>query len=364
MRIGCVSDVCLGYGSPQIPELITSLSDYYSAENLVVEPNRPELPPCHNAFPRLRIHRAANVFSPYTPPGRTEYLIEAARVIRDYRPDLLVICCTYSLPVLFKLSVRPPFVIYYSYESIPFYGDFDMEMNRQLDGMIDLVIFPEENRAIREIERFGFRGAAKAVLYNCSDLSDLQAEPADSRNGRVIYFGVIDPVATLAAYYTEPEVQRFPIDLYGSICVASDAERKCFLQKLGGRIRYCGQLRRRELEAVRKKYAYSLVIWNPTVENQLYAAPNKFFESIADGVPPIAAPHPQCKMLIERYGCGLLMPDWSLNGLCFTLEKALRWYARPRWREMIHNCERAVRQELNWPQQFEKLKPHLRRIAT
>ncbi len=363
MRIGCISDVCLGYGSPQIPELVISLCDYYGAENLVIEPHRPELPPRHSSFPRLRIQRARNVFCPYTPPGRIEYLREAARIMRDYAPELLVICCTYCLPALFKLGKRPSFVIYYSYESIPFYGEFDVEMNRHLEGMVDLVIFPEENRAIREVERFRFRGAAKAILYNCSNLADPRPEPPDQRNGKAIYFGVIDPVATLASYYTRPEAQRFPIDLYGPIRVSSEWERRSFLEKLGGRIRYRGQMGRTELEAVRKQYAYSVVMWEPSVENQLYAAPNKFFESIADGVPPIAAPHPQCKMLIERYGCGLLMPDWSFEGFCSTLEKAFRLCGGARWREMIGNCERAARQELNWPQQFEKLKPYLGRIA-
>jgi hypothetical protein len=34
-----------------------------------------------------------------------------------------------------------------------------------------------------------------------------------------------------------------------------------------------------------KAYCYSIVAWNPDNENQLYAAPNKFFEPIADGIP-------------------------------------------------------------------------------
>ena len=34
-----------------------------------------------------------------------------------------------------------------------------------------------------------------------------------------------------------------------------------------------------------KAYCYSIVAWNPDNENQLYAAPNKFFEPIADSIP-------------------------------------------------------------------------------
>ena len=96
------------------------------------------------------------------------------------------------------------------------------------------------------------------------------------------------------------------------------------------------------------------------MENQLYAAPNKFFESIADGVPPIAAPHPQCKMMIDRYKCGILMRDWSEGEFFSALDQALRLYQTDSWYEMVSNCGTAVRQELNWDHQFEKLKVHLR----
>lgn len=360
MRIGCVSDVCLGYGSPQIGYLMASLCNHYQAESLVVEPRHPELPPRHNRFPHLRIERTDNFLSPYTEAGRVEYLIEAARRIDEWQPDLLVICCTFCLPVLFKLRKRPPFVIYYSYESIPFYGPFDMEMNRHLGGRIDLVIFPEENRAVREVQRFGFRDIPKLVLYNCPDTGFRSANPAATRNGRIIHFGTLGREATLAGYYTRPEIQKFPIDLYGPVRAPSEEERQGLLRQIQGQVRYCGYVESKELEAIRPQYAYSLVLWNPSVENQLYAAPNKFFESIADGIPPLAAPHPQCKMLIQRYGCGLLMPDWSFPSFYATLKKAVHLYQAPAWEKMVLNCKRAVEQELNWDHQFEKLKSHLR----
>jgi hypothetical protein len=360
MRIGCVSDVCLGYGSPQIGYLVSSLCEYYQSENLVVEPHHRDLPPRHNRFPGLRIQRARNVIQPYSEAGRVEYLIEAARMMEDYAPDLLVICCTFCLPVLFRLRKRPAFVIYYSYESIPFYGSFDVEMNRHAQGMIDLVIFPEENRAVREVERFGFRDISQVVLYNCPNAEFRTESLTEPRNGRIIYFGTIDRKMTFAEYYTKPEAQKYPIDLYGPVRTASEEERQGFLRQIQGQVRYCGYLDNKELEPVRRQYTYSLVLWNPSVENQLYAAPNKFFESIIDGIPPLAAPHPQCKMLLNRYGCGLLMPDWSFDGFCETLEKALRIRQSSAWREMVDNCKRAAELELNWNHQFEKLKRHLR----
>ena len=362
MRLACISDVCLGYGSPQIGQLVRSLCTHYRAENLVIEPHRAESPPRHLGFPELKIERAEMLYDPYTAPGRVEYLLEGSRLLNRYDPDILVVCCTFCLPVVFKLRRRPSIVIYYSLEDISFYGPFDVEMNRYVNDLVDLVIFPEENRAIEEVRRFGFGGASKVVLFNCADVDAEEPEKnfARQRNGRVIYAGTIDRVQTFGNYYTKPAAGRFPIDLFGPIRAQTEEQKQDFIGALRGQVRYHGYLGNEEVAEARKKYAYSVVAWNPSVENQLYAAPNKFFESIADGVPPIAAPHPQCKMIIDRYKCGILMADWSEGEFFAALDRGLRLYETESWHEMVSNCATAVRQELTWDHQFEKLKVHLK----
>ena len=339
--------------------LAESLADHYGAEALVVEPRLPSLAPRHNSFPRLRIQRARTVFDPYSTAGRTEYMLDAARILNDWQPDILIICCTFTLPVLFKLRKRPAYVVYYSYESISHYGEFDVMMNRQLDGRIDLVIFPEKNRAALELSRCRFGGAPNLVLYNCPPRSERRPLPKESRNGRFLHAGTIDPVETLAEYYTKPRINGFPIDLYGQIRARSDEEREAFPGSLQSSVRYCGRLENRDLAELRRHYLYSLVMWNPRTENQLYAAPNKFFEAIADGVPPIAAPHPQCKELLEIHGCGVLLSDWSEGALIAGLARATQLSQTPAWDEMVSKCEAAFSSELNWERQFEKLRIHL-----
>jgi hypothetical protein len=361
MRIGCVSDVCLGYGSPQIVYLVESLLQVYpGAETLIVEPGVRGQPPRHNRFPGLRIRRATTRFRPYSECGRTAYLLAASRLLNEWSPDLLLVCCTFTLPVLFKLTRRPAKVIYFCYESISHYGEFDVEMNRWLKGLIDVVIFPEENRAALEIGRYGFGDIPALVLYNCPKRHEPWALPKSLRNGRFLYAGTIDRKETMAEYFTKPELQAYPVDLYGPIR-GSEEERTEFRSQLQGRLRYHGMVDRESLEQIRRGYAYSLVMWNPHSENQLYAAPNKFFESIADGVPPLSAPHPQCKLLTERYGCGLLLKDWSEPALVAGLDRAMRVYVTGEWEAMVDRCEMAFQQELNWEHQFEKLKIHLTR---
>ena len=363
MRIACVSDVCIGYGSPQIGYLTESLRDHYGADALIVEPRVPALAPQHHLFPGVKVLRAQTGFDVYSEAGRIEYVLQAARMIDQWAPDLLVLCCTFTIPVLFKLKKRPRHVIYFSYESIAHYGDLDEAMNGQLRGEVDLVIFPEENRAAMELGRYRFGGVPIVVLYNCVPRYSRRPLPKTSRNGRFLYAGTIDRVDTLAEYYATSRVDSFPIDLYGPIRGGSDEERESLTARLREHVRYGGHVDSRTLSQLRPYYVYSLVAWNPRTENQLYAAPNKLFESIADGVPPLTAPHPQCKKIVERYSCGLLLSDWTEDALVAGLERASRIYRTSRWDAMVSACEAAFVDELNWERQFEKLKIHLGRLA-
>jgi hypothetical protein len=360
VRIVAVSDVTLGYGTPQLPLLTESIAAHYGGEVKVVEPVQPELAPRHAQYPSFDIRRIATSDHPHSPIGRSEYIWRAAKLVNSLRPDVVVICCTYCLPVLYRLARRPRKVIYYSVESIPFYGAFDVEMNRRAAPLLDAIVFPEENRAALETGRCGFAGVPKLVLYNVSNRSNAAQtafEPRN-RNGRILYSGTINRSQTFADYYLSDKVRALPIDLFGPVKGTPD-EKKRILAGVNGVIQYRGYIGSTELAALRPSYLYSIVAWNPDVENQLYAAPNKFFESIADGVPPIAAPHPQCKLIIERYGCGMLMADWSFDAFLSSLRKALDSAGSERWKAMVEGCAQAVKSELTWDAQFEKLKPYL-----
>lgn len=360
MKIVAISDVTLGYGSPQLPLLAASLAGHYQGHVVMIEPVQPELSPRHHQFPEFDIRRVQTTEHPHSTLGRTEYIWRASKLINELRPDILLICCTYCLPVVYRLKRRPRKVIYYSIESIPFYGEFDIEMNRRAAPLLDAVLFPEENRAVMEVGRCGFAGVPKLVLYNVSNTGRgaSAALGREQRNGAVLYSGTISREQTFANYYLSDKLNAIPIDMYGPV-KGNDAERQQYLDGLSGSVRYRGYLSATDLAALRPAYVYSVVAWNPNVENQLYAAPNKFFESIADGVPPIAAPHPQCKLILERYRCGILMPDWNFDTFVATLRRAMDLYQTGAWTEMVANCRRAVEAELNWEAQFAKLQPYL-----
>jgi glycosyltransferase involved in cell wall biosynthesis len=367
VRIVGVSDVSLGLGSPQVLYFMRSLLTCYNAEGILIEPDQPEIPLMQELTKGLNIHRIYSVFHPHQSfAGRIEYITRSASLINKLRPDILILFCTFTLPVLFKLKTRLSFVIYYSYE-MPFsYGALDVKMNRYVlnNSLVDLIIFPEENRAIQTLKFCGYKNIPVAILYNCESFMESGDEvlPPKLRNGRILYAGTIDAVRTLAEYFFHDKMRSIPLDIFGNIIGPDKENVRQRLQKLCGETRYLGLVNRETLKSLQKSYCYRIIMWNPINDQYLYAAPNKFFEAIATGVPPITAPHPQCKMLVQRYKCGIVMDNWSFDSFYEAIRQALEIYGTDRYNAMVENCRKAFIEELNWEKQFEKVKPFLKEV--
>lgn len=363
--IVAVADASLGFGSPQIPEFMRQLRDHYSARTLIIEPDTPDKPARHDLYPDLQIERLYTGVHPYCPEGRARYLLAAAHRLNEVAPDILVVFCTFCVPVLVKLARRPKFVIYYSIESIVTYGQTDIEMNRAAARWMDLVIFPEENRAARDMERCQLHAVPVVTVLNSANAVDSKDHiiPANQRNGRFINQGTIAAEWTFPDYYLTEQMQRMPVDIYGPVEGHAAERLRASFAEMHQNVRYCGKIDLQSLYEARRHYSYSIVIWNPVAERALYAPSNKFFEAIADGVPPITAPHPQHKLLVERYGCGLVMDDWSYESFYRSLRHARRLYGTPDYDAMVENCRLAVTEELNWPHQFEAVRPYLRQAG-
>lgn len=358
-RIVCVSDVNLGHGSPQIPKLVEFLSQKYDAEAIILEPDE-SLKPRKQDFSTNYVIKTIPLSShPHTRKGRKEFIKKVVEMIKQLKPDVLVICATYSLPVLFQINFRPKFVIYYYLESIVTYGRTDIEMNKKIDQLVDLIIFTEENRAVKFGEMCGFQKIPFCIVYNCVNDSNNDIIPPAKRNGNLIYQGTIRE-DTAIDYYFNKKIQSIPIDLYGNI---DRSQYRKKLLSLQDNVQYCGYVDSEKLSQLRKFYIYSIVMWLPMNENNLYASPNKFFESIASGIPPITAPHPQCKMLVTRYNCGIVMKDWDFDSFFEAIKLGLQYYEdKNEYEKMVSNCLTAVKEELNWESQMQKLTPHLKNI--
>jgi glycosyltransferase involved in cell wall biosynthesis len=361
LKLVGVSDVTLGFGSTQVKALMEYLSSYYeSGQAIVIEPDQTNIPPRKELFPGLKIHRVPTTFHIYENRlGRVEYIAKASKLVEKLRPDVLVIFTTFCLPVLFNLSRRPKFVIYYSLESVSAYGELDIQMNREIGSKVDLIIFPEENRAAKFFELCGQNEIPSCIVYNCVNQNDVSGVlPPSTRNGRIIHQGRLKE-ETGVDFFLDQRLQSFPIDLYG---IVDGNNKEVIHEKLSlllGEVRYKGSLDHRALSKIRRNYAYGIVFWKPVDENTLFACPNKFFESIAEGVPPISSPHPQCALLLNRYNCGLLLDDWSFDSFYGKIKEALDLYCSERYTKLIENCKKAVNMELNWPAQMKKIERYL-----
>jgi glycosyltransferase involved in cell wall biosynthesis len=360
-KVASVSDVSLGYACPQVADLqVFLMREFEAEEGLVLEPDQTERPLQHRLFPEFQTVRVYTTQPPWCGQWMIEYNQLCAERLNEFEPDVLVIYQPHTFPLLSMLKKRPKCVIFYQLEMPEYYGFKGIyeQYHRQLNKYVDMVLFPEENRRIKYIQKYGMQGIESAVIYN-APISRFHGESIIKEKCRIVYTGTIDEELTFSNYYTCEDSQRFPIDIFGMF----NKSNREHLEKLYGalyqNVRYMGYVSADVLAEIRREYAYGLVSWNPVSDNYLYAAPNKFFEYIQDGVVPIAAPHPQCKKIIERYKCGILMDDWKYESFVKAICYAIDIYGTSTYENMVKNCGKAFREELNWQKQMEKLRPYL-----
>lgn len=359
MQIYIVSDACVGYGSPQITVLADKLRCLGPAEVTIIEPDLPSRPPLHVQFPNLDIVRIETSVNVYEAGGRGEYCFKAARYIDAAKPDIIIICCTFSMPTLLWTRHRAKTTVFYSIESIIQYGMPDVHLNRLLRSQIDLILWPEENRMERDTKRCCFEGIPSLVILNSANpvASAETIVAPEERIPRIIHQGTIGVKETFANYFLDQRLLRLPIDVYGPLVDEPSKEFKRYhasaqVEPSSIRTVYHGQVNLRQLSIARRHRAFLVCIWSPAEERGLFAPSNKFFEAIADAVPPITAPHPQHVRLVKAYDCGIVLDDWSIGALEKGLQEALLLFGTPRYSQMVENCRQAVRMELNAELQF------------
>jgi glycosyltransferase involved in cell wall biosynthesis len=352
-----LSDAVLGYGSPQIPKFMSSLGDHLGTRALILQPENRALAPKHHLYPEVDVETLSLKIQPYTTrSGRAEYINRLAERVNQLQPEVLVVFCTFTIPVLSLLNYRPRKVIYYSIESIVQYGGPDLYLNRTLAHMMDLIVFPEANRAALDSERCCFLDKPTVIFLNCVNDTSVIADflPVKERNGRIIHQGSIGYDLTFAHYFLKESCQRYPVDIFGPFGGDREDELRAEFAAMRGNMSYKGQVDLVTLAEHRKHYSFGIVTWNPGAERGLFAPSNKFFEYVASGVPVITAPHPQHARIVERYGCGIVMPDWSFDAFLWTIEETLKLAGSSRMEGFVQGCAKAIREELNWDHQFGK----------
>jgi glycosyltransferase involved in cell wall biosynthesis len=346
-----ISDISVGYGTPQILSFAESIVENYNIQMTILEPDEKEK--------KMLVHDNINIIRKTTTghphedyKSRLEYIRFCQEYINKNNFEIIVIPNFYSLPVLYNIN-SDSFVIYYALEALmPFgYEKDELEIHKNLASKINLLISTEENRLEKYLTELSLYDTPSLMLYNTKKIENLVRKV--NRKNIILYQGSISKKNTFGKYYEN--IKDINIDLYGKC----DEYMLSKLGKIDNSIKYKGFISSTELDKVRGNYSFSLIIWNPNIENQYYACPNKFFESIASGVPVISAPHPQMVKLIKRYKCGILMNDWSFKSFKKSLKFAKSIMGTEKHDEMIRNCYIAYETELNWNTQFSKVKYYL-----
>lgn len=374
------SKTSIGFSSPQIASIANSLADFLHSPVIVLAPLGRELPArdfvdagYHNTNLRLiyvDTRKCANFREV------TEKCIEfAGALLQKIHPELILSFDLAILMTLKNLTYAPKAVVAYLLELPPadpsadtvmyFYGTY--ESAAEIGHLLDLVIFPEKNRARLIMNRLAPKGEPKVeILYNSNFFPwKIEPVPAAERDAAFFYGGGIRKYQTRGTWFHEPEVQKFPINLYGWTREFEDPEAA--VAAFNGhpyRQRYHGMLPTdAEYYSILSRHAFSLVLWAPVQEDALYACPNKLFDALSCGVPFISGPNPLMKELSGKYRCGIIMPDWELPTFLETLKRALGIFGTPEYDRMVEGCVQAMRQECDWNTQFQrKIVPHLERL--
>lgn len=294
----------------------------------------------------------------------------AARWLDAYQPDLLI--CTHFMffAAILKAWYRPESILYYALE-LPDGSDGSLlepryfDEHQRLAAYISLILFPEQGRMKHYQNMFNLWQVPSRMVFNSRPLKLSSPVSANARNGKVVLYGSLGEKANFIGFLPLRKEFIPHIDVFGQVQDHNRSREILFDDETARRCgySYLGFLDNDALSKRRRDYAYVFVSWNPTTFDTLHACPNKFFEAIADGVPPIVAPHPQCLEIIKKYDCGILLRDWSLTAFEQGLREARDVYGTERYRQLVDNCRKAHESELCWERQFKIVRPLLPRAA-
>lgn len=361
-QIMAISDIALGYGSPQIPAFIQSLAQLYDTHAFVIETDEPHRPPqILEQYNRLTIKRSISALPYYTTGAHCERNEMAIQYANKHHPKILVFFTPMQLPIITRLNYKPEKVILYLLEI-----DRHHEQALQLySQFVDHIIVPEYNRLKYILSHFCKRPYPKShIMYNVS-LTDRESKfiPSHKRNGRIIYAGTLNKELTLAHEFFEKPLSGSPIDIDGNFSGerADDLRKKASDQDNRKGVVYKSYIPSKTLHELLPHYAFSFSRWNPAAGlNYEFACPNKFFEALAYGVPPISAPHPQAVKIIEQYKCGILAHGFGAEHMKEAIDRAMMLYNTPGYADMVNNAESVYQNALNWDAQFGKFAKSLK----
>ena len=219
---------------------------------------------------------------------------------------------------------------------------------RALTNLADAVIVPDENR----VEYLG--GAARSpgrlvVLYNApEDRPDLVG--ADGRDPvaplRLNLCGYLHPTRGVSmALELARECEQVELDVVGR--PRDEAMRQSITST--PRVRFHGQVPLRESQRLMSTADAVLVLYDPSVEVNRVACPNKLFEAMMLGKPVITNAGTAVAEFAEREGVGFVVDYGDIGALVECVRRALS--EEHPLADMSKRARRLFEERYNWDSQ-------------
>jgi glycosyltransferase involved in cell wall biosynthesis len=360
----------MGYGSPQTQQLLHNVGQQFGARDLLlVEPDQVGRKPKPGLFPDIKIRRIFTHTAPYDRAFQIDYNLQIHSIIQEYQPDIIIANHGWVLPAVLKARNTEFTFIYMMLESMDHQmrgiGNWAIALNREAIERADILVVPEINRLHTDCALLKVTPKHAVEMFNApmrDHVAEQNADTSDRKNA-VLYAGTLGSESCGEALF-HPSLAHINFTMAGP---ADNQSAKEFLSEAAKRrnFSYLGYLSGQEAYELRKSHAYSYVAWQPSNLNQIYAAPNKLFETLALGVPPIAAPHPQCRTINGQFDCAIIAQDWSEDGLANAINQAMNIFQndRARYDQLCQNAKSASVTKLNWDALYdERLKPLLEKL--
>lgn len=353
-----ISDVSVGYGSPEIVALMHDLAecDWVASARLLEadEPDRPHITGGHFSFELERI--GAHGLPPQSLSWTRHTIREAARIANNTRPDVLILFGGAIFPVIALLNYRPRSIVYHAYEQISDLPAETLAAHRVFLREVNLVTTPSIRRLIHDAVFLGMWPRSVCTMFNVADVAYLASDvkvAKPPRQAYLVWCGSLHSQRTFAYHFLSPEISDIRIEMYGRV---EDNEHLRAALDLSPNIKHHGIVPANDLHAAVLQAAFSVVWWNPANSyGHLHLASNRFFTAIQMGTPPLCGPHPQCLEIARRFDCAIVMEDWSQESFVSAARRAMDLFGTDAYDVLVERCLDASASGLSWKAQSQRI---------
>ena len=192
-----------------------------------------------------------------------------------------------------------------------------------------------------------------AVIHNTPSLTQIKngsAKPVSSDKVKIVYVGILQDYRLLKEItegISELKHVEFHVGGFGKY-------ENYFLDMSSkfDNIHFYGRLTYADTLALEKKCDVMLAVYDPTISNHLYAAPNKFYESLMLGKPVIMVKGTGMSKIVEDNDIGVLI-DYSKTGFIEGIKKLI--IKKGDWGSMGVRMKRLYQSQYSWAEMENRL---------